>query len=153
MLSQHVRRILRVLGLSCVIVTLSSCGKSGPELYPATGTVSYDGAAPEGASVMLLPSEGSFKPTGLVQADGTFKLSTYFAPDDIREGAPAGQYVVAITWMGEPAEGEGRGGMDAKNKLPAMYNDPATSPFKAEIKAGPNTLGPYEMKKTKGKSK
>ena len=110
---------------------------------------------PENATVTLLPATGTIeadtpRPSGAVTADGTFTLSTYFGPDDLREGAPPGQYVAIVSWYGKPAEGEGRGGFDAKNLIPKKYTDPETSPLKVEIKEEPNTLEPFELE---GKAK
>ena len=46
MISPSVVRTMRVLGLSLLAITLSSCGNSGPKLYPVTGKLTYNGTAP-----------------------------------------------------------------------------------------------------------
>lgn len=67
--------------------------------YPASGHITINAAPPEGAVVTLHPigeqidKRGS-NPWGIVQSDGSFRLSTYESGD----GAPAGDYAVNIRW-------------------------------------------------------
>ena len=56
-----------------------------------------------GATVILHPAEGKnfdsrgSRPQGDVDAEGTFKVTTYQSGD----GAPAGDYNVAVLWFGK----------------------------------------------------
>ena len=74
------------------------CSK-GPKLYPAEGKVTMNGQPAEGASVVFSPASGvdekTPQPSGIVGADGTYKLQTY--PHG--EGALPGEYKVVITWL------------------------------------------------------
>jgi hypothetical protein len=136
--------IHRVSALATALVALSvgSCGSSQltPTLHPAKGSVLVDAAPAEGASVVLHASEGGggLMPSGTVQADGTFTLSTY--PHG--EGAPAGEYRVLLTWYPKNA----REIENPQNKLPEIYADADNTPLpKVTIKEGPNELEPFKI--------
>jgi len=66
---------------------------------PATGRVTINGQPPEGAIVHLYPVDEkadirNSRPWGIVQEDGTYRLSTYERDD----GAPPGTYKFTIKW-------------------------------------------------------
>jgi hypothetical protein len=119
------------------------CGKAGPELYPVEGKVTMNGQAPEGATVVLVPSSGTIEvanqPTGVVSSDGTFKLQTY--PHG--EGALPGDYKVLVTWLPPDARKQEK----PINKAPVKYADPKTTPLSATIKEGQNTLPEFQLTK------
>src|SRR5262245_36435701 len=74
-----------------------SCG-GGPKLHPVRGKVLFQGKPTDGAVVVFHPTgadAAALKPSGTVGPDGTFSLSTHPHGD----GAPAGDYVVAVTWF------------------------------------------------------
>lgn len=110
---------------------------------PVTGSVLYNGAAPEGAVVLLHPvSPGStVRPKGLVKSNGTFQLTTY-QPGD---GAPVGRYKLTVEWNkfiqkgGEPVEGP--------NVLPEKYSQPQTSPVSVTVTWGKNQFGTLKIQK------
>jgi hypothetical protein len=98
-------------------------------VHPVKGRVTVGGQPAAGAFVLLVPVNESSQPTdprprAEVQADGSFMVWTY-APDD---GAPAGEYVVTITW-------EDR---DIGDKLGGRFADPKTSTLRASVKEGTN---------------
>ena len=64
---------------------------------------------------------------------GACVLSTYKAFD----GVPEGEYTVTVTWQ-EPRFDET--GRPTPNKLPERYAKPESSPLKATIRSGSNTL-------------
>jgi predicted phosphodiesterase len=70
----------------------------------------------------------------IVEADGTFELSTYKAYD----GAPAGEYAVTVT-LSEPAfdSATGRAG---PNRYPAKYATPAVTNLRVNVGPGPTEL-------------
>lgn len=141
------------------------CGQSAdpdrPETFPITGTVMYNGAPIEGASVSFVPmgegtgGEGKGA-AGFTNASGQYTLTTFKAGD----GAVPGQYRVKITKLTQPPapaaapatpSGSGveveagyePGAEDAPeaaptNLLPAKYADPNTSGLMVEVKAGEN---------------
>ncbi|NJO24457.1 MAG: hypothetical protein HC868_18030, partial [Sphingomonadales bacterium] len=98
-----------------------SCGSSGPKLHPVSGKLLFDGKPIEGATLVFHPvGGGDLKPSGTTKADGSFTLSTYPHGD----GAPAGDYVVLVTWYPPNA----RELDNPQNKLPARYADAAAGP-------------------------
>jgi hypothetical protein len=118
----------------------ASCGGDGPKLYPVRGKVLYLNMPAEGATVVFHPADPAApKPSGTVGPDGTFTLTTY--PHG--EGAPAGEYAVAVTWFPPDA----RETDHPKNNLPARYADATRSGLKASVKEGPNELKPFELTK------
>ena len=132
-------RLVPGLLLAGVLLGLTSCGPSGPKLYPVRGNVSFDGTVPAGASVVFEPvGGGNDRPSGLVAADGTFTLATYPHGD----GAPPGEYKPLFTWYPEDAREQS----NPKNKLPARYATAATSPVPTvTVAAGPNELAPITL--------
>lgn len=67
------------------------CGPSAPKLYPATGSVTFEGKPVDGASVVFIPQEG--RPSmALTDSSGKFTLTTSGQP-----GAPVGTYTVTIS--------------------------------------------------------
>jgi serine/threonine-protein phosphatase CPPED1 len=98
--------------------------------HPAGGFVYFEGTPIPGAVVTFTKAKGA-SATGVVEADGSFKLSTYQAFD----GAPAGAYQVTIT-----------AGKSAVKGLPAKYATAAKSELRATIQAGKNEIV-LELKK------
>ena len=72
------------------------CGESAverPPTYPVSGTVMYNGAPVEGATVNFMGEGANRAGTGVTDAQGGFKLSTYGAND----GAVAGSHKITVT--------------------------------------------------------
>src|SRR5215510_11929597 len=90
-------------GLACLACLLaSSCGSGGPQLHPVRGQVFFREKPAEDAHIVFHPVGGkddAIRPSAIVGADGTFNLSSK-NPDD---GAPAGDYVVAVVWYDKKA--------------------------------------------------
>jgi len=128
--------------------TIPGCNKSPVKLFPVTGKVLFKDQPAEGAQVVFHPAAETDSsadpatkpktPFGTVQADGTFKLYT----DPYGDGAPAGDYVVMITWYGASP----RNSEQAVNKLPAKYSDPSNPLLKVTVKEGKNELEPFQIK-------
>jgi hypothetical protein len=130
------------LAAASACVLAASCGGSAGKLYPVTGKVFYMGQPAEGASVVFQPANSgpdSVMPFGTVGSDGTFKLSTR----DRGDGAPAGEYVVLVTWFPPNA----RELDNPQNKLPGRYASPTETTLKATVKEGPNELEPFQLTK------
>lgn len=127
------------------LVCSSSCGPDEKLLrkpvYPVSGQVFLRGKPAAGPLVIFRPARDAedmtYFPTGYprgkVAKDGTFRLSTYGAFD----GAPAGDYEVAVVWGSDGAEDDPRR---------APYMNPKTSGLRAEVKEGPNELPPFHLK-------
>jgi hypothetical protein len=80
--------VLMVIAVGCY------SGTRRPPTYPVTGTVTMKGQPLAGATVVFVPAEGAtHEPaTGITDAAGHFKLSTFLADD----GAQEGEYRVKI---------------------------------------------------------
>ncbi len=136
------RRLGTVIPTALVCTLLPSCG-GGVKLHPVRGKLFYLDQPADGASVVFqLLGDGPAKelrPSGKVGADGSFTLTTHpHGP-----GAPAGEYIVLITWY--PANA--RDVEDPVNKLPARYADPTAKLLHATIKDGPTELPPFRLSK------
>ena len=134
------------LGLVLVLLALSACGSRRPALYPVHGKVFFDGRPAAGALVVFHPIRQADpnvpKPSGTVRGDGSFSLGT-FTPDD---GAPSGDYNIAIVWRVSPSPAASQKG-DVINRLPERYADPQTSQLWAEVKDKPTELEPFKLTK------
>ena len=108
------------------------------QTHPVTGRAYFEGTPMPGAVVTFVSDKGAAakatKATGVVEADGSFQLTTYKAFD----GVPAGEYLVSVAWR----EATGKG----PSLLPAKYASPSTSGLRAVVVAGKNDLV-FELKK------
>lgn len=125
-------------------LTATSCSREGrPPVYPVRGTVTFQKKPAAKAVVVLRPVvPGSLNdplPHGEVGADGTFRIGTFGAGD----GAPAGEYVVTITWP--EVRTDPSGDEVTADRLKGRFADPARSPWKVTIKEGENELGPFRL--------
>jgi hypothetical protein len=149
----------RWLALVPALFCLSCSG--GPKLNPVKGKVLYKGNPIAGAVVVFhlkgaddlkaVPPTGVTRDVpkveteeGLVLSEeyGTFTLTT-----GQKEGAPAGEYVVTITWP-KPNREEGKMSItpiETSDQLKGAYANPAKG-FKVEIKNGDNQLEPFNLK-------
>ena len=109
--------------------------------YPARqqfeGHIFLDGAPIPGAVVEFHPAgEGEgrgVRADGVVQADGSFQLSTVTAND----GVAVGEYTVTVTLRRPLFTPEGRRG---PNALPPKYAQAAASPLRAKVVQGKNDI-------------
>ena len=139
-----VRRVaLAVLGLMGCLWWQVGCQRSEdrPELQQARGSLMINGEPAMGAMVVLHPSDGgSFdsrgsRPKGTVQADGSFELMTYQNGD----GAPVGEYDVAVLWLAEPESN------DPWDKLNGRLADPKQTDLHLSVREGQTELEPLEL--------
>jgi hypothetical protein len=84
--------------LSPVKTDESGGPKKALKTYPVIGKALCDGVPAAGARIALTPTGAGAPAQGIVEADGSFRLSTY-GPFD---GATAGEFKVAVTWT-DPA--------------------------------------------------
>lgn len=123
---------------------------TGPPPHPVHGQVLVDGEPAEGVLVRFVPADdgGAELPlaTGLTDEDGTFELSTY----NPKDGAPAGQYQVALSWIKivDPAATRQNQPPSAE-QMPPKYRDPRMSGLTADIDEGSNDLEPFEVSTAK----
>lgn len=138
-------RFLRLLLPAAVLVlTVPACDSSKPPAgqvptYPVRGKVMVNGQPAAGAFVLFIPANEPDpplhpRPRATVGDDGTFALSTFGEAD----GAPAGDYVIAVRWQVD--------GKDEKDRLGERYAEPGRSRLKATVAASPNELQPFLLK-------
>jgi hypothetical protein len=115
--------LVRLAGL------LFSCARNTRKpVFPVHGEVYVNGKPAVGAKVFFIPIEtdpDAVAPYGVVDAEGSFALTTYLTFD----GAPEGKYVVTIRWPGL------RGG----------YDNPKTSKLTATVEKAANDLPPFQL--------
>lgn len=107
-------------------------------LVPVTGQVFFEGKPAVGAVVTLHHLDPSvarrIQPTGIVEANGSFKIGTY----DDEDGAPPGNYKATFEWSGSTNEAEA---------LPETFSSPRLSNFNVKVSASPTKLPPFEFHK------
>jgi hypothetical protein len=141
------RRVAVLLALAAGVGT-TSCS-SGGGLHPVQGKVTVGDKPAAGAQVMFHAEGGdisSVPATGTAGLDGTFTLTT-----GSKTGAAAGRYVVTVVWPDpakKPTEQQAMMGLapDAPDLLGGRYASRQKSALRAEVKAGPNTLEPFDVK-------
>lgn len=105
--------------------------------HPVHGYAYFEGTPMVGATVTFAGDKGVGKginAVGVVEADGSFQLTTYKAFD----GAPAGEYRVGVIWRAS--------GKTGPSLVPARYNTAAKSGLSATIQVGENKVA-LELKK------
>lgn len=109
-------------------------------VHPVRGQAFFEGTPMTGAVVTLNP-DGKLKKgvaaRGVVEADGSFRLTTYKAYD----GAAVGEYLVTLSWRERLRDGK-----IGASLLPDRYSKVEQSPLRATISSGPNALI-FELKK------
>jgi hypothetical protein len=124
-----------------ILVFVAGCSATKTPVYPVQGSVRWKAIVPEGAQVVFHPvgkiDNDTIRPTGQVDRDGKFVLTTFAAGD----GAPAGEYEVTLEWWVSPGRD-----LKAVNKLPDAYRRPETSRLHVTVVQGSNQLQPFELK-------
>lgn len=145
-----------VVGLTTWLLVLAglSCSRSGPgkPVFPVHGQVLLEGKPVANVLVAFHPvgewGAAENRPYAETDRDGRFTLSTYGS----RDGAPAGEYKVAIRDLrgeGEGAEApvdEASPSKARPNRPPAQYANPETSGFRVRVHEGRNELEPFQLK-------
>ena len=142
----------RLLLFPAIMFVVFGCarGSGRPETVPLSGTVMYQGKAVDGADVTFTPNPGAgdaAKPAqGKTDANGTFRVKTYFGPDDEPNGALAGDYTVTIRKIDLP-QGivSPENYKPPKNQLPERYADPKQSGLSATVKPGEKNEFPFAL--------
>jgi serine/threonine-protein phosphatase CPPED1 len=115
----------------------------GQTVTLVSGKVFYRGSPVPGAEIVFRPVRGAGQrqagsATGRVEADGSFRLTTYRAFD----GAVAGEHQVSLTWY-PPASANG--GPRVGNRLPERYARPETSKLTATVTSGGRNEFVFEL--------
>lgn len=105
--------------------------------HAVSGTVMFDGAPAEGATVVLHPEDRSLtiRPRGFVGKDGTFHVTTYL-PED---GAPSGEYRVTVEWK-KPVSLGGDEYAPGPNLLPDALGRPESTRYSVKVGWGTNEI-------------
>ena len=143
-------RLFWLAAILMAALLCTSCGDGRKPVYPARGQVFFEGKPTPGALVIFHPlndpDPNAMHPLARVEADGSFALTTYQGKD----GAPAGEYTVTVSWVRDvdrqnlTAEEQKK---EEPNLLPDRYSNSETSGLRAEIKKGPNELPPFQLKR------
>jgi hypothetical protein len=135
-------RALALLG----VLTLAGCGSSDmAPMAEAGGTVTYNGAPLEGATVMFMPDTG-MPSTGVTDAEGRFTFNTRG-----EEGAVVGPGKVAITAVEQLIVVKGREPTAqelanmSRSLIPEKYSHPTTSELTAEVKSDDDNHFKFEL--------
>jgi tetratricopeptide (TPR) repeat protein len=135
----------RLAAVAAVLALLYFCPRlwtSGhPRVHPGHGQAFFEEEPIAGANIVLDPTweaDPPFpRPHATVKEDGSFALETYGHED----GAPAGEYKVAVTWF-EPVKGEDD---VPRNFLPSKYAGFQTSGLTVRIEPGANQIPPFKL--------
>jgi hypothetical protein len=126
------------------VVALGACSRIKPveiknrkPVHAVRGSVLVGSKPATGAFVLFVPRNEPAenpdpRPRATVLADGSFTLGTYEESD----GAPAGEYLVAVTWEDPESKSDRFGG---------RYGAGATK-LGATVKEGPNELPAFQLK-------
>lgn len=137
-------------GWACMAIVLVGCVGCQPDwqaaTYPASGSITINGARPSGAVVTLFPTgdkvdERNSKPWAVVDEQGQFTLQTYVKED----GAPAGDYIVTVKWPWDVNDMS----QAMSDRLGGAYAFPGKSELRVTIAAAPTVLKPIEIVKAK----
>ncbi len=122
---------------------LLACGCSSKvKMAPVTGQVFLGDKPAANATVTFHPiggAAGAVRPTGHVDSDGTFHLTTYTVDD----GAPVGDYrvtIVLFNTIDKPSQPR-----TVVNELPGRYSNPETSELTATVTSGGAQLEPFKL--------
>jgi len=127
--------------LASICALLFGCGgqPSGDVLstVPAAGVLTYKGKPLEFHQVIFM-SEGKRPAAGASDSDGKFTLGT----NEVGDGAPPGEYEVAVTYVGPPSTNPAEGMTEfttpppPKIKIDRKYADSAKSGLTVTVPSG-----------------
>jgi hypothetical protein len=136
--------------LSVVVLVLLAAGCGGPgrpETIPLTGRITYQGKPVPTGRIMFYPEQGR-PATGTIEADGTYRLTTFVAGD----GASLGRYRVTIqairvirgghakTFDEEIRGGGTSGPGEVEWLVPEEYARQDSTPLRAEVTRDSKTI-------------
>jgi hypothetical protein len=120
-----------------------AAGCSAPARGQVTGSVKFKGK-PVADVVVVFTSEGGSaskgaRASGFTDAEGRFQLRA----EDQRDGVEVGSYRIAIQDYAEykaPRDAEGKVTVKPPVRFPPRFGDPAQTPLRREVVAGPQTV-------------
>ena len=135
--------------LTGVLISSLGCGSSTtvPDLYPASGKVTFEGKPVPGAKLVFIPAnEDPKKPSversaGETDEEGNYELAW---GDDQAAGSPAGKYKVIIFAFQKVDSN-----FDSEDKpaslIPEKYNSPVSSGLTADVKEDSENVINFEL--------
>ena len=91
MMATKLMALMALMGLLSMSMFVGCSGASSVKVYPAGGTITYDGKPLEGATVMFVPAKGA-PSDGTTDASGKYTIKTNGKP-----GAPVGSNKVMVS--------------------------------------------------------
>jgi hypothetical protein len=137
------------LGLLAALPACTRRAEGEKEVFPASGEMFVGGQPATGARLAFHPVQddsqdqwpGGF-PRAVVDEAGKFMVETY----RVRDGCPAGDYVVLVTWPATlPGEANSEEA-ETVDRLEGRYAARESSTLKAKVESKPTDLGRYELK-------
>lgn len=116
-----------------LLVCIAGCGPKQFSTAPVEGRVLYNGRPLDHGTVMLQPDVGPLA-KGQIQADGSFRLSSYREND----GALVGKHCVTVICRDKPDKALGGEAAPGKLLIPERYINTATSGIEVTIKPSDN---------------
>ena len=137
--------LLWLLAGACLAT--GGCGKPSHRkpVFPVSGTAQFHGEPMEGARLgfhrLYGDDERAISPTGRVESDGSYTLTTYLKGD----GAPAGEYAVTIYWPGDRKTTPNQDPTDEDDGLPPdrlrrAYAMVKSTALRATVREEANTI-------------
>jgi hypothetical protein len=128
----------RAVVASLVVAALGGCGRQDPDIVPVRGKVLLDGKPLPLKDVGFVPAAGSASHGGFARTreDGTFELRAVVPGAlKIHHGARPGTYAVVLSEPDFSADVEpGRSVPKGSGiRVPAVYQDAAKTPLRAEV--------------------
>jgi hypothetical protein len=147
MLDQFWRRTAGpALLVAAVILGAPGCGSEAPQypkVAPVSGKVTAKAQPAVGAVVTFHPVsptvENKLRPSGVVQADGTFRLTTYTTGD----GAAPGDYAVTLAWPEKEDPDLEVRGIEVRDRFQNRFKDPKRPYKRVTVRDGNNELDPF----------
>jgi hypothetical protein len=131
-----------------LISLLTLCSACGPKLKDVTGSISVDGAPPQGAVIMYHPTdpENTEVATSVAGADGKFKVNCLK-----RSGIPPGNYTITVYWPDpsvKPSASEAMMGLtpDTPDLLEGKFSTLAGSKLTVKVTDDMKELPPIDIK-------
>ena len=128
-----------IVAAAVAILGMSGCSSSDQlDVVPVSGKVFYDGQPADGVTIYLHHKDPAIAkkihPSGDVDANGNFKISTY----GIDDGAPPGDYKATFEWTNSE---------DGPSLLPEPFSSPQLSNFNVKISDSKTVIPTFEFQK------
>ena len=138
---------MALMGLLSMSMFVGCSGASSVKVYPAGGTITYDGKPLEGATVMFVPAKGA-PSDGTTDASGKYTIKTNGkpgapvgsnkvivskAPAGISSNLPANPTPEDLKLMGQKMMQKGGKPLVAKSEIPEKYSQVEGSGLSADV--------------------